>query len=59
MEYLTIEDAATLAKLRPSTIRLAIRAGELEVVKIGRRVYIRHLVLKNFVDRWFTDELNL
>ena len=47
--YLTIEEAAKFAGLQPSTIRLAIRTGDLEVEKIGRRTYIRSRELKNFL----------
>ena len=47
--YLTIEEAAKFAELEPAMIRLAIRAGDLEVQKIGHRTYIRSRELKNFL----------
>ena len=47
--YLTVGEAAVLARLAPSTIRLYIRKGELKAHKVGRRVVIVRGDLETFL----------
>ena len=47
--YLTVKEAAVLARLAPSTIRLYIRKGELKAHKVGRRVVIVKSDLETFL----------
>jgi excisionase family DNA binding protein len=47
--YLTVKEAAKMATLAPSTIRLYIRKGELKAHKAGRRVLIARTDLEDFL----------
>lgn len=47
--YLTVKEAADIASLAPSTIRLFIRKGELKGLKVGRRVVIERAELERFL----------
>lgn len=48
--YLSIKQAAELACLAPSTIRLLIRKRQLNALKIGRRVLIKRADLEEFLE---------
>jgi excisionase family DNA binding protein len=47
--YLTVKEAAKIASLAPSTIRLFLRKGELNGLKVGRRVVIGRADLDRFL----------
>src|SRR5262245_33943326 len=47
--YLTVREAAVLARLAPSTIRLYIRKAKLKAHKVGRRVLIAKADLEAFL----------
>jgi len=47
---LTVKEAANLARLAQSTIRLYIRKGQLKVHKVGSRVIIKRTDLDRFVE---------
>src|SRR5262245_4701482 len=47
--YLTVNEAAKLASLAPSTIRLYIRKGQLKALKVGRRVVVPRIELERFL----------
>ena len=47
--YLTVEQAADVSSLAPSTIRLHIRKGGLKASKVGRRVIISRTELERFL----------
>ena len=49
--YLTIKEAADLARLAPPTIRLYIRKRGLRAHKVGRRVIIKREELIAFLER--------
>ena len=49
--YLTIKEAADLARLAPPTIRLYIRKGGLRAHKVGRRVIIKREELIAFLEQ--------
>ena len=47
---LTVDEAAEIMRVHPSTIRRLVRAGELARVKVGIREYrIRHGELMRFI----------
>ena len=48
--YLTVKEAAGMARLGPSTIRLYTRQGRLKSQKVGRRVIIKTADLERFLD---------
>ena len=48
--YLNLKEAAGMARLAPSTIRLYIRKGELKAHKVGSRVIIKKEDLEEFVE---------
>ena len=48
--YLTVKEAAEMARLAPSAIRLYIRKRELKAHKVGRRVIIKRLDLEGFLE---------
>lgn len=48
--YLTVAQAAELAGLGPSTIRLYIRRRQLRAQKVGRRVLIKRSDLERFLE---------
>jgi len=48
--YLNLKEAAGMARLAPSTIRLYIRKGELKAHKVGSRVIIKKEDLEAFVE---------
>jgi len=48
--YLTVKEAAQLARLSPSTIRLYIRRRLLPSYKVGSRVLIKRADLERFLD---------
>jgi len=48
--YLTIKEAADLARISPSTIRLYIRKRKLRAQKVGRRVIIKGTDLERFLE---------
>jgi excisionase family DNA binding protein len=48
--YVDVKEAARLARLSPSTIRLRIRQGDLASKSIGRRVVIKRSDLDRFLD---------
>jgi len=50
-QYLTIKEAADLARLAPPTIRLYIRKGGLRAHKVGRRVIIKREELIAFLEQ--------
>jgi excisionase family DNA binding protein len=47
--YLTVKEAAELARLADSTIRLYIRKGKLKRQKVGRRIIISRIELEKFL----------
>jgi len=47
---LTVKEAADLARLAPSTIRLYIRKRQLKAHKVGSRVIIKRTDLERFVE---------
>ena len=48
--YLSIVEAANLARVAPSTVRLYIRKGQLKGLKFGRRVLIARDDLEGFLN---------
>jgi len=48
--YLTVKEAAELARLAPSTIRLYIRKRQLKSHRVGRRVIIKRTDLESFLE---------
>ena len=48
--YLTVVEAADLSRLGESTIRHAIRKGQLRAHKVGERVIIKREDLEQFVE---------
>ena len=48
--YLMVKEAANLARIAESTIRLYIRQGKLRAEKVGRRVIIKRGDLERFLD---------
>jgi len=48
--YLTIKEAAELARISPSTIRLYVRKRKLRAQKVGRRVIIKRTDLERFLE---------
>ena len=48
--YLTIKEAADMARLAPSTIRLFIRKRVLKANKVGSRVIIKRIDLEGFLE---------
>ncbi len=48
--YLTVKEAAEMARLAPSAIRLFIRKRELMALKVGRRVIIKRTDLERFLE---------
>ena len=48
--YLTVKEAAQLARLAPSTIRLYIRKRKLMAYKEGRRVIVKRSDLERFLE---------
>lgn len=48
--YLTVKEAAEMARLAPSAIRLFIRKRELKALKVGRRVIIKRTDLERFLE---------
>ena len=57
-ELLTVDQAAALLKLNPQTIRNHIDAGELPVIRIGRRIRIQRSALEAAVG-WQRDSAAL
>jgi excisionase family DNA binding protein len=49
--YLTVREAAELARLAPSTVRLYIRKRQLKAQKVGRRVIVARTELEAFLSR--------
>ena len=47
--FLTIREAAELARIAPSTLRLYIRKGHLKPRKVGRRIIIARAELERFL----------
>jgi len=47
--YLTVIEAAKMASLAPSTVRLYIRKGQLKALKVGRRVVVPRKELERFL----------
>jgi excisionase family DNA binding protein len=47
--YLSVKEAAKIASLGPSTVRLYIRKGKLKAHKVGRRVIIEKADLESFL----------
>ena len=47
--YLNVKEAAKMATLAPSTVRLYIRKGKLKAQKVGRRVLIAKADLEDFL----------
>jgi excisionase family DNA binding protein len=47
--YLSVSEAAELARVGPSTIRLYIRKGKLKPQKVGRRVIVSRAELERFL----------
>jgi excisionase family DNA binding protein len=47
--YLSVTEAAQLARVAPSTIRLYIRKGKLKPQKVGRRVIVARAELERFL----------
>ncbi len=48
--YLTVKEAAEMARLAPSAIRLFIRKRELKAHKVGSRVIIKRTDLEGFLE---------
>lgn len=48
--YLTVKEAADMARLAPSAIRLFIRKRELKANKVGSRVIIKRTDLEGFLE---------
>ena len=48
--YLTVKEAADMARLGLSTIRLYISKRELKAHQVGRRVIIKRTDLENFLE---------
>lgn len=48
--YLTVKEAADMARLAPSAIRLFIRKRELKAHKVGSRVIIKRIDLEGFLE---------
>ena len=48
--YLTVKEAAEMARLAPSAIRLFIRKRELKAHKVGSRVIIKRIDLEGFLE---------
>ena len=55
--YLTVKEAADLARLGPSTIRLYIRKRQLKAFQVGRRVIIRRADLERFLEAYSIEAL--
>jgi excisionase family DNA binding protein len=53
--YLSIPEAADLARVAVSTIRLYIRRGRLKAQKVGRRIVISRAELEKFLDAESTN----
>ncbi|MCC6629350.1 MAG: helix-turn-helix domain-containing protein [Chloroflexi bacterium] len=49
MELLTVDEAARLLKVTPTTIRRHINAGRLPAVRVGRSVRIRQEAVEGFL----------
>ncbi len=49
--YLTVKEAADVARIAPSTVRLYIRKRELRAQRVGRRVIIAAPDLESFLAR--------
>jgi excisionase family DNA binding protein len=47
--YLSVKEAADMASLASSTVRLYIRQGKLKALKVGRRVVIEKAELERFM----------
>ena len=47
--YLSVSEAAAVARVAPSTIRLYIRRGQLKPKKVGRRVIVARSELERFL----------
>ncbi len=50
--YLTVKEAAEMARLAPSAIRLFIRKRELKAHKVGSRVIIKRTDLEGFLEAY-------
>ena len=48
--YLTIKEAADMARLSPSAIRLYVSKRQLKPYRVGRRVIIKRTDLEKFVE---------
>ena len=53
--YFTIKEAAKFAGLEPSSIRFAIRTGDLDSRKIWGRTYVRSSDLREHLRKWVID----
>ena len=49
MELLTIQEVAQIMRVNPITIRRHIQTGELEAVRVGRRVRVRKVSVDRFL----------
>jgi len=56
--YLTVKEAADMARLAPSAIRLFIRKRELMAHKVGSRVIIKRTDLEAFLEKCPIGVLN-
>jgi excisionase family DNA binding protein len=50
-EYLTIEEAASRVKVKPDTLRLWLRTGQLKGLKAGRLWRVRPTDLEAFLEQ--------
>jgi excisionase family DNA binding protein len=54
-QTLTVEEAARLLGVSRSTAYLAVRRGELPVIRIGRRCVVPRLALEHMLNRTATE----
>jgi excisionase family DNA binding protein len=57
-QTLTVEEAARLLGVGRSTAYLAVRRGDLPVIRIGRRYVVPRLALERLLDGEHTDADN-
>ncbi len=49
MELLTVQETAQMMRVNPITVRRHIQSGELEAVRVGRRVRVRKKSVYRFI----------
>ena len=51
LEFLTLDEAARILKVNPTTIGRRVQRGEIAAIHIGRAVRIRRQDLERFIER--------